>query len=156
MGRHLIPEVADALKAQNLLDTDAEFTTVDQILDGLERTLVLPRPSIRRSMSRGSAASGRPFVRRRAFETSSVMAVSAVRAGAARAGHMFTQALLDHYRQTLVEIRQAGYLNYVGQQLRPYIRAAVNQFSPRRRTMTEAVIEKFRSRRARPTRPSRL
>src|SRR6185436_8653735 len=38
MGRHLIPEMADALKAQGLLDQDATFTSVDQLLDGLERT----------------------------------------------------------------------------------------------------------------------
>jgi hypothetical protein len=37
-GRHLIPEIADALKAQGLLDQDAQFTSVDQLLDGLERT----------------------------------------------------------------------------------------------------------------------
>src|SRR5258706_1111288 len=38
MGRHLIPEIAGALKGQGLLDKDAEFTTVDQMLEGLERT----------------------------------------------------------------------------------------------------------------------
>jgi hypothetical protein len=38
MGRHLIPEVADALKAEGLLEKDAQFTSVDQMLDGLERT----------------------------------------------------------------------------------------------------------------------
>jgi len=38
MGRNLIPELADALKTQGLLDKDAEFTSVDQILEGLERT----------------------------------------------------------------------------------------------------------------------
>ena len=38
MGRHLIPEMADALKAQGLLEKDAQFATVDQMLDGLERT----------------------------------------------------------------------------------------------------------------------
>ena len=38
MGRHLIPEIADALKAQGLLEKDAQFATVDQMLDGLERT----------------------------------------------------------------------------------------------------------------------
>jgi hypothetical protein len=37
-GRQLIPEMADALKEQGLLDRDARFTSVDQILDGLERT----------------------------------------------------------------------------------------------------------------------
>jgi hypothetical protein len=38
MGRHFIPEVADALKAEGLLEKDAQFTSVDQMLDGLERT----------------------------------------------------------------------------------------------------------------------
>ena len=38
MGRALIPEIADALKAQGLLEHDAQFTSVDQLLDGLERT----------------------------------------------------------------------------------------------------------------------
>ena len=38
VGRHLIPEIADALKAQGLLDEETHFTTVDELLDGLERT----------------------------------------------------------------------------------------------------------------------
>ena len=38
VGRQLIPEMADALKEQGLLDKDAQFTSVDQLLDGLERT----------------------------------------------------------------------------------------------------------------------
>jgi hypothetical protein len=38
MGRHLIPEIADALKGRGLLEQDAQFTSVEQILDGLERT----------------------------------------------------------------------------------------------------------------------
>src|SRR4030095_10896288 len=37
-GRQLIPEIATALKEQGLLDKETEFTTVDQMLDGLERT----------------------------------------------------------------------------------------------------------------------
>jgi hypothetical protein len=39
MGRHLIPEIADALKAQDLLEKDAQFTTVDQMLDGLRHLI---------------------------------------------------------------------------------------------------------------------
>jgi hypothetical protein len=38
MGRHLIPEIADALKAQGLLEKGTQFTSVEQMLDGLERT----------------------------------------------------------------------------------------------------------------------
>ena len=32
------PEISDALKAEGLLDKEAEFSNVDQILDGLEKT----------------------------------------------------------------------------------------------------------------------
>jgi hypothetical protein len=38
LGRHLIPQIADELKTQGLLEGEQEFTSVDQILDGLERT----------------------------------------------------------------------------------------------------------------------
>ena len=38
LGRLLIPEIAASLKARGLLEESAEFTTLDQILDGLERT----------------------------------------------------------------------------------------------------------------------
>ena len=38
LGRHLIPQIAEALKAQKLLDPEATFESVDQLLDGLERT----------------------------------------------------------------------------------------------------------------------
>ena len=33
-GRVLIPEISDALKAQGLLEKDAQFTSVDEMLDG--------------------------------------------------------------------------------------------------------------------------
>lgn len=38
LGRTLIPQIAAELKTQGLLDAATEFTTVDQMLDGLERT----------------------------------------------------------------------------------------------------------------------
>ena len=38
LGRHLIPQIAEALKAQQLLDPEATFESMDQMLDGLERT----------------------------------------------------------------------------------------------------------------------
>jgi len=36
LGRQLIPEMADELKAQGLLEKETRFTGVDQMLDGLE------------------------------------------------------------------------------------------------------------------------
>jgi hypothetical protein len=58
--------------------------------------------------------------------------------------------MLDHYSQTLHEIQQAGYLAYAARQFRPYVRAAVDQFSPKRRTLTQRLIEKLHSRSPRP------
>jgi len=36
-GRHLVREIAESLKKEGLLEQDANFETVDQMLDGLER-----------------------------------------------------------------------------------------------------------------------
>ena len=190
MGRHLIPEIADALKAQGLLEQETEFATVDQMLDGLERTsshlaATINTPPLDVAGLRKEWAAIREEARmlppaslpageaisnvwvqlkaestrqnRSIFETSSVMAVSAARAipggvrwlsasariGAARTGHVFAAALLDHYRQTLSEIQQVGYLTYAGRQFGPYVRAAIDQFSPKRRTLTQRVLEKL-------------
>lgn len=192
LGRHLIPEIADALKAQGLLDKTTEFTNVDQVLDGLERTSSrlaatintppldvaglrkewatlreearsLPRTSLPSRETIGDTWAGLKAEaarqNRSIFETSSVMALSAARAlpggvrwfassarvGATRTGAILADALLDHYRQTLSEIRQVGYATYVGRQFRPYVRAAVDQFSPQRRTLTQQLLEKWQS-----------
>jgi hypothetical protein len=182
--------MADALKAQSLLEKDAQFATVDQMLDGLERTssrlaatintppldvaglrkeweaileearglppASLPsRDTISKVWAQLKAESARQD--RSIFETSSVMALSAARAlpgsvrwlsasarvGATRTGHIFAAALLDHYTQTLSDIQQVGYLAYAGRQFRPYVRAAIDQFSPKRRTLTQHLFEKL-------------
>jgi hypothetical protein len=67
---------------------------------------------------------------------------SAMRA-ATRTGEVFAATLLDHYRDTLTEIRQVGFATYGIRMFRPYVRGAVSQFSPKRRTLTERVLEKF-------------
>jgi len=196
LGRHLIPEMADALKAQGLLDKDAQFASVDEMLDGLERTSSRLAATINtppldvaglrtewkaiREEVRGLPAASLPSrdtisnvweelkaestrQDRSIFETSSVMALSAVRAlpggvrwisvsarvGATRTGQVLAAALLDHYKQTLREMRQVGYLAYAARQSRPYVRAAVDQFSPTRRTLTQRLIEKFQIARSR-------
>jgi hypothetical protein len=195
MGRHLIPEIADALKAQGLLEKEAHFTSVDQLLDGLERTSSRLASTINtppldvtglrrewealREDARGLKPAGLPSrdtindvwaqlkaesarQNKSVFETSSVMAVSAVRSlpdgvrwlsasarvGATRTGQILADALLDHYRQTLRELHQVGYFAYARQQFRPYLRAAAHQFSPKQRTVTERLLEKLRARRS--------
>lgn len=190
MGRHLIPEISDALKAQGLLERDAQFTTVDEMLDGLERTSSRLAATINtppldvtalrqewhdiREAARSLQPSSLPSretitgvwtqlkaesVRqdRSVFETSSTMALSAARSipdgvrwlsasamvGATRTGQVFASALLDHYKQTLSEIRETGYVTYAGRQLRPYLAAAAHQFSPNRRSLTERLLKKI-------------
>jgi hypothetical protein len=190
LGRYLIPDIAGALKAQGLLDADAQFDNVDQLLDGLERTSARLAATVNtppldvaglrreweeirehaRSLPAADLPSGETVrslwtqletesarQNRSIFETSSLMAVSAARAvpdrlrwlsasarvGASRTGRVFAEALLEHYRETLGELRQAGYVAYARRQLSPYIRASVQKFSPARPTVTQRLIEKL-------------
>jgi len=190
IGRLLIPEIAESLKAQDLLEKDTEFRSVDDMLDGLERmatrmagtinTPPLDVPALRdewraiREDARRLQPDHLPSretlsgiwsqlreestrQERTIFETSSMLALSAVRdvpdqvrwlsvsakVGAVRTGQVFAGVILDHYRQTLSDIQQVGYATYAGRQFRPYLRAALEQFSPKRRTITERLLEKL-------------
>lgn len=192
MGRQLIPEIADALKMQGLLEQDKQVTSIDQMLDGLERTSSRLASTINtppldvaglrtewqaikeeaRHLQPASLPTWETISTmwtqlktestrqgRSVFETSSMMAVSAAhalpdgvrwlsasaRVSAARTSHIVAAALLDHYRETLSEMRQVGYWTYASRQLRPYVHAAIGQFSPNRRTVTERVVEKLQS-----------
>ena len=193
LGRRLIPEIAAALEAEGLLEKGSRFESVDQLLDGLEKTSArvaetfntppLDVASLRQewtairneagrmrapALPPPQAVSGRweeikeesTRQGRSIFETSSVMAVSTVRAfpgtarrftasarvGAKRTGQLLSGAILAHYGETLRELRQVGYLTYAKRQLSPYVRACVDQFSPRRQTLTQKVLAKVRSR----------
>jgi hypothetical protein len=190
LGRHLIPEIADALKAEGLLDADSQFGSVDQLLDGLERTSSrlastintppLDVAGLRKEWQaiRDDAATLKPselpstelirhlwtelkdtaaHQQRSIFETSSVMAMSAARSvpdgmrwlsasarvGATRTGKVFAAALMDHYRETLKDLQEVGYLTYARRQLGPYVRASISQFSPKQRTLTQRIVERF-------------
>jgi len=191
LGRRLIPEIAESLKAQGLLEKDAQLESVDQLLDGLEKTssrlaetfntppldvagLRKEWEAIRseaRNLKPSEVPSRELIVRkwdelkqesarqgRSVFETSSLMAVSAVRTlpqrarilstsalvGATHAGKLVSTAMLDHYTETLKELREVGYLTYAKRQLSPYLRACVDQFSPERRTLTQRLIDRVR------------
>lgn len=186
-GRQLIPEIADALKAQGLLDRDARFSSVDEMLDGLERTSSrlaatvntppLDVKSLReewqalredaRRLQPRSLPSPAAITdlwqqlhteaerqQRSVFETSSMLAVSTIKSipdgarwlsasaavGATRTGQLVVDALLEHYRSTLDEIRKTGYATYAARQIGPYVRAAVGQFSAERVTLTERFL----------------
>ena len=191
LGRRLIPEIADALREEGLLDKEAHFETVDQLLDGLEKTSSHLAQTINappldvarlrkewteiRSQARELKPVDLPSAKdissrweelkqeaarqgRSTFATSSVMAISAVRAlpnrarwlssstraGAARTGRLFYATILEDYSHTLSELREVGYVTYAKRQLSPYLRACVDQFSRHQRSMTERVIERIR------------
>jgi hypothetical protein len=191
LGRRLIPEIAEALKEEGLLEREGQFDNVDQMLDGLERTSsrlaqTINAPPIDvaslrkewteiRSQARALKPVDLPSVTdisrrwealkdeaarqgRTIFETSSVMAISAVRAlperalrlssstrvGASRTVQVLSAVILEDYSHTLSELREVGYTTYARQQLSPYLRACVDQFSRQQRSLTERLIERVR------------
>jgi hypothetical protein len=190
LGRHLIPQLADELKKQGLIESDATVESMDQVLDGLERTSgrmasaintpPLDVASLRaewsairdeaRRLQPSSLPSPEMITRlwdrlrsesaaqnRSVFETSSALALSTVYsvpdglrwlsasaiATARRTGRVVGGVLLDHYSQTLDEVRQVGYAEYTSRQLGPYVRAAVAQFSPEQQTLTERLLNRL-------------
>jgi hypothetical protein len=98
--------------------------------------------------------------RRTVFELSSLVALSTVRAlpenviwlsrcartATIRTRQLFAKGLLDHYRVTLTEIRQTGYLAYWTREFRPYLRAAARQFSSSHLSLTERLLQRRRKR----------
>jgi hypothetical protein len=93
---------------------------------------------------------------RTAFEVSSLMAMSAIsslpqkarwisasaRHAAGKTGSLMAGVLLDHYRSTLRQIHETGWVAYAIRQFRPYLYAAVSQFSPKRMSLTERLLLK--------------
>jgi hypothetical protein len=95
---------------------------------------------------------------RSVFELASLIAISTVRTmpenllwlsrcartATLRTGRLFGGALLDHYRATLAEIRETGYLAYWRREFRPYLRAAAQQFSESHQSLTERLLRRAR------------
>lgn len=94
---------------------------------------------------------------RSVFEVSSLLAVAAVGSLPERArvlsksaaivlrhgGAAVSNALLDHYRQSLLEMREAGFVGYGARQLAPYTRAALGAFAPERETLTGKLLDRL-------------
>ena len=117
----------------------------------------LPTPAIEsiealwRDLHSEAQAQGRSV-----FALSSMMALSAFTSlpeslrwlsksapvAARRTGAIVGEALLGHYRTTLEEIHRTGYLHYWIREFKPYLRAAAEPFSPRRRTLTQRLLGK--------------
>jgi hypothetical protein len=184
-GRHLIREISETLKSEGLLTGEAHFETVDQLLDGLEKsadqlTTVFNAPPLRvadlraewqllrknvsvlpRLPSASLLQSSWDQLRQEAeaqhrpvFELASLMAVAAIARvpenllwlgnasclGVQRTGELFAQTLLDHYSTTLRDMREQGLAAWWTREFNPYLRAAADQFSPRRVSLTQRIL----------------
>jgi hypothetical protein len=94
---------------------------------------------------------------RSVFEVSSLLAISAVGELPERArvlskaaaivlrhgGIAVSNALLEHYRQSLQQMRDVGFLRFGVRQLTPYTHAAIGAFAPARSTLTDRLLDKF-------------
>jgi len=201
-GRFLVREITASLKAEGLLDHEAKFDTVDEMLTGLEcsagrlaatvNTPPLDVKSLRREWNalRGDLARIPPRQlpttqtlrdlwkeieeeaerdNRTVFQVSSLMAISAMksvpdkarwlsasaRSAARKTGTAVGGILLEDYRTSLKKIRESGYVRYAVEQFRPYLSAAVSQFSPQRQSLTERLISMAAQRRGRGSKRSR-
>jgi len=190
-GRDVVRDISRSLQEEGLLASGESFETVDQMLDGFERSAgriaetintppldvaglrqewkdlrqefsSIPNPgvpasaSIARSWNEMREEAKRQ--QRTVFEVSSLLALSAVarlpedtlklsrgvRNAAGRASGRFSVAILDHYRDTLSEIHEKGYLDYWIEAYRPYLAGAAEQFSPRRISWTERLFRRAR------------
>lgn len=94
---------------------------------------------------------------RSVFEVSSLLAVAAVGELPERAraisksvsivlrhgGAAVSNALLEHYRQSLTELRAVGFVSYGVRQLAPYTHAALGAFAPQRETLTGKLLDRL-------------
>ena len=189
-GRQLIPEIAQSLKKEGLLSPDDSFTTMEQLLGGLERSSAqlaesvnappldvaglreewrkfadearrLPAPqlpsasAVTRLWQDLRATAERQ--QRSAFQVSSLLAVAAVGELPERArvlsksaavvlrhgGAAVSNALLEHYRQSLRQLREVGYVRYGVDKLTPYTHAAIDAFDPSRETLTGKLLTRL-------------
>ena len=69
------------------------------------------------------------------------------RLAAGTTGHVFAMPILNHYEQTLQEIHRAGFLHYWIEEFRPYIRGALEQFSPEHGSLTQRFLQRHAKKR---------
>jgi len=70
----------------------------------------------------------------------------ATRITARRTGEVLFDTLLNHYWLTLAEIRQTGFWKFWMREFQPYLAGALQQFSPKRVSLTERLLSRGKSR----------
>jgi hypothetical protein len=70
---------------------------------------------------------------------------ASAKSAAGRTGQVVGSNLLEYYARTLADVREIGFITFTGRQLRPYVQAAVVQFSPKRPTLTQRLLDRWKS-----------
>lgn len=148
-GNRVLGEIARTLEAEGYLTGAAGVRSVTDLLDGLERgsgqladTINTP-PLNREAMLKEwetlkAAVASREQVeadweklkataaeqRKPLMQVSTVVALNTLRCGK----QMLADPLLDHYSQTLEEMRRMGFWDFAAREMSPYWRAAVANF----------------------------
>lgn len=149
-GNRVLAEIARTLEAEGYLTGAAGVRSVNDLLDALEKgsgqlantinTPPLNRAALMAEWERLKATvTTREQVeedwellkatahqqRRGLIEVSTVVALNSLRCGHT----LLTQPLLDHYAQTLGEMRGLGFTAYAAREMNPYWQAALKNFS---------------------------
>ena len=186
-GRALIADIALELEKHGLLEPGQRFETMEQVLDGLERTAgraaesvntpplnvqalrdewtaitaeaaKIPAPRLPKPDDLwqvwGSLKAEAARQQTDVFQLSALMGLSALRSlpkqakwlgmaaahAARRSGQVLADQLLRHYRLTLKQIHEEGYSRYWQREFRPYLHAALGNFSPGKTTWTQRFL----------------
>ncbi len=165
-GGRVLNEIAANFEKEGLLQGSGHIRTMSQLLEALERgsghlaeTINTPPLNIealrkeweqlRSSVeippdAQAVAAQWRQLqataakADRSILEVSTAVALSTLRS----AKQHLTDPILNHYSETLAEMEKVGFPQFLQRELQPYLSAALNNFSPDRRSTTEALLIK--------------
>lgn len=167
-GGRVLNEIAANFEKEGLLQGSVHIRTMSQLLEALERgsghlaetvnTPPLNIDALRKEWEQLRASVEIPpdpqavaaewqhlqataaKADRSIFEVSTAVALSTLRS----AKQHLADPILAHYNETLTEIENTGFPQYLHRELQPYLQAALNNFSPDRRSTTEALLIKGR------------
>lgn len=165
-GGRVLNEIAANFEKEGLLEGSSSIRSMSQLLEALERgsghlaetvnTPPLNIPALRQEWESLKASvelhpdpqavavewqrlqSTAQKLDRSILEVSTAVALSTLRS----ARQHVADPIWNHYRQTLAEIESTGFPQFLQRELQPYLQTAMNNFSPDRRSSTEAFLIK--------------
>jgi hypothetical protein len=169
-GGRVLNEIAANFEKEGLLQGSGHIRTMSQLLEALERgsghlaetvnTPPLNIDALRKEWEQLKSSVEIPpdpqavaaqwqqlqataaKADRSIFEVSTAVALSTLRS----AKQHVADPILTHYQETLAEMEKVGFPQFLHRELQPYLSAALNNFSPDRRSTTEAFLIKAKRR----------